>query len=148
MNHCIANGTSFWHFFNSWYEISHGFDHPSKLPSLVRGFAPDHLNRLVKISLLEKEVFDEFNQPPLKERIFYFRKENIAELKSKANDEIGKTFSGVYSLQALMAYTWRSIVCCHNVDDFNQHITFKLYVGTKNRRSPPLPEGYLGNGFC
>ncbi|KAL2522737.1 HXXXD-type acyl-transferase family protein [Forsythia ovata] len=146
MNHCIADGTSFWHFFNSWSEISQGFDHPSKLPSLVRGFAPDHLNRPVKIPSLEKEFCDEFSQPPLKERVFHFSKENIAKIKSKANDEIGTT-SSISSLQALLAHIWRSVIRCRRIDNANEKITFILHVGARNRLCPPLPEGYFGNAI-
>ncbi|CAI9752856.1 unnamed protein product [Fraxinus pennsylvanica] len=147
VNHCVVDGSSFWHFFNSWSEISRGSDRPSKLPTLVRGFAPDHLNRPVKIPTLEREVFNDFSQPPLIERVFNFSKENIATLKSKANDEIGKTCTGVSSLQALLAHVWRSMIRCSNTNDANIKTTFKLYVGTRNRLCPPLPEGYFGNAI-
>ncbi|CAI9758817.1 unnamed protein product [Fraxinus pennsylvanica] len=146
MNHCVADGTSFWHFFNSWCEISRGSDHPSKLPSLVRGFAPDHLNLPVKIPSLQKEFFNEFSRPLLKERVFSFSKENIAKLKSNANDEIGKT-SSISSLQALLVHVWRSAIRCRRIDDANLKITFITHVGARNRLCPPLPEGYFGNAI-
>ncbi|XP_022843351.1 uncharacterized acetyltransferase At3g50280-like [Olea europaea var. sylvestris] len=129
MNHCIADGTSFWHFFNSWCEISRGSDHPSKLLSLVRG-----------------EFFDEFSRPLLKERVFSFSKENIAKLKSNANDEVGKT-SSISSLQALLVHVWRSVIHCRRIDDANQKITFMVHVSARNRLCPPLPEGYFGNAI-
>lgn len=147
MNHCVVDGSSFWHFFNSWSEISQGYDHPSKLPTLIRGFAPGHLNRPVKIPTLEREVFNDLSQPPLLERVFNFSKENIAKVKSKANDEIGKTCSCVSSLLALLAHVWRSMIRCRNTNDDNIKTTFKLYVGTRNRLRPPLPESYFGNAI-
>ncbi|XWS29809.1 hypothetical protein CRYUN_Cryun24cG0062100 [Craigia yunnanensis] len=43
INHVVADGTSFWHFFNSWSEISKGSIHLSKPPVFQRWF-PDEKN--------------------------------------------------------------------------------------------------------
>ncbi|XWS29813.1 hypothetical protein CRYUN_Cryun24cG0062500 [Craigia yunnanensis] len=43
INHAVADGTSFWHFFNSWSEISDGSIHLSKPPVFQRWF-PDEKN--------------------------------------------------------------------------------------------------------
>ncbi|XWS29814.1 hypothetical protein CRYUN_Cryun24cG0062600 [Craigia yunnanensis] len=43
INHAVADGISFWHFFNSWSEISKGSIHLSKPPVFQRWF-PDEKN--------------------------------------------------------------------------------------------------------
>lgn len=82
----------------------------------------------------------------MKERVFSFSKENIAKLKSNANDEVGKT-SSISSLQALLVHVWRSVIHCRRIDDANQKITFMVHVSARNRLCPPLPEGYFGNAI-
>ncbi|KAI9071040.1 hypothetical protein K1719_046995 [Acacia pycnantha] len=59
INHSVVDGSSFWHFFNSWAEISRG------TPTL----------------------YDIIPQPP-PNRVFHFTRENIVELKAKANAEV------------------------------------------------------------
>ncbi|CAI9752855.1 unnamed protein product [Fraxinus pennsylvanica] len=126
--------------------MSQGSGHPWKLPSLLCGFSTYHLNLPVKIPSLQQEFIDEFSQPPLKERFFSFRKENIAKLESKANDEIGKT-SSISSLQVLLAHIRRSVISCRGIDDANQKVTFILHMGARNWLLPPLWEGYFGNAI-
>ncbi|KAG2719806.1 hypothetical protein I3760_02G008100 [Carya illinoinensis] len=102
LNHAVADGTSFWHFFNSC-----------------------------------------FTPLSLKERIFHFTKEKSAELKTKANAEIGMT-NRVSSLQAILTHCWRSVIRTQNLDP-NQKVYFNLLIGARTRLHPPLPENYFGN---
>ncbi|KAK4739915.1 hypothetical protein R3W88_003612 [Solanum pinnatisectum] len=86
-NHVVVDGTSFWHFYNSWTEISRGFNVISKIPFLKR---------------------HRFIPPPmLRERVFHFTKESVAKLKAKANLEMNTT--KISSLQAVLAHVWRSV---------------------------------------
>ncbi|GAU38305.1 hypothetical protein TSUD_157910 [Trifolium subterraneum] len=99
INHVVADGKSFWLFVNSWAEISRGFNKPTKIPSFKR-WSPNDINHPIQ----QREV------PPL--RIFHFTKEKVAQLKSKANAEIGNSDKTIIisSLQALITHIWRSIV--------------------------------------
>lgn len=143
LNHGVADGTSFWHFFNSWSEISRGFQFPSKLPSLERWF-PEDVDFPIQIPCSVEKSSDEFIPPPLEERFFRFSKEKVTELKERANsDQNGRNIS---SFQAVLAHLWRSITRCRHIsNDDRRNIRLIIPVGRRQRLSPPLPEGYFGN---
>ncbi|OMO58114.1 Transferase [Corchorus olitorius] len=89
INHCVSDGSSFWHFLNSWSEISKGSIPLSKLP-VFQCWLPngiDHLPVHIPKSSLKQVYAQELVLPPLQERVFHFTKENIAKLKAKANAE-------------------------------------------------------------
>ncbi|XWS68042.1 hypothetical protein CRYUN_Cryun04dG0056300 [Craigia yunnanensis] len=52
-----------------------------------------------------QQFHEDFPVPPLKERVFHFTKESIANLKAKANAEVGT--NKISSLQALLSHLWR-----------------------------------------
>ncbi|XP_052200572.1 uncharacterized acetyltransferase At3g50280-like [Diospyros lotus] len=139
MNHSIADGSSFWHFFNSWSEISRGSLSMSRSPVFDRWF-PGDVKPPISVPFLSDQIQDEFIVPPLEERVFHFPKEKIAELKGKANAEMRMTT--ISSLQALLAHVWRSVSRCNRVDG---EIRLILGIGLRSRLQPPLPEGYFGN---
>ena len=143
INHTVVDGTSFWHFFNSWSEISRGFDQLSKPPVLQRFFL-DGIDCPIKIPYGKKLSDGDslITPPPLKERVFHFTKENVARLKAKANSEIGT--NRISSLQALLAHFWRSVIRSQNLDP-NQQVLYRLLIGARPRLHPPLPDEYLGN---
>ena len=141
INHTVADGTSFWHFFNSWSEISRGFDQISKPPVLKRWFL-DGIDCPIRIPLSHNDNSDGFALPPLKETVFHFTKAKIATLKAKANSEIGTNKKS--SLQAVLTHLWRSIIRSRNLDP-NQQVSYRLLIGVRPRLHPPLPEEYLGN---
>ncbi|XVF17663.1 hypothetical protein REPUB_Repub10bG0142800 [Reevesia pubescens] len=142
MNHVVVDGASFWHFFNSWAEISRGNSiHLSKLPVLQRWFL-DGINHPIHIpQSYFKQIREEYVPPPLREKIFHFTKENIAKLKAKANAEVGT--DKISSLQALLSHLWRSVIR-NNTLDPNQEISFRMLIGGK-RRLKELDEQYFGN---
>lgn len=147
INHTVADGTSFWHFFNSWSEISHGLDRASKPPVLQRWFL-DGTNLPISIpfpndhnKVLLDEVMD-IDPPSLKERVFHFSKEQIAQLKAKANAEIDSNRS-ISSLQAVLAHLWRSIIRCSDTHP-DQESSYRLLIGARPRLNPPLPQEYFG----
>ncbi|TQD78441.1 hypothetical protein C1H46_036007 [Malus baccata] len=64
MNHTVADGTSFWHFFNSWSEISRGSDFVSKAPLLERSFLDGTISTPIRIPIFPNtpgrdQVFDD-----------------------------------------------------------------------------------------
>ncbi|KAG6663161.1 uncharacterized acetyltransferase At3g50280-like [Carya illinoinensis] len=140
LNHAVADGTSFWHFFNSWSEISRVFNQISKLPALRRWFL-DGTDCPIRIP--PQKLSDSLTLLSMKERIFHFTKEKITELKAKANAEIGMT-NRVSSLQAVLTHFWRSVIRSQNLDP-NQKVSFNLLIGARTRLQPPLPENYFGN---
>ncbi|KAK4437057.1 putative acetyltransferase [Sesamum alatum] len=147
-NHAVIDGTSFWHFFNSWSEISRGLETISKTPVFERWF-PSNIskdNRLIPLPPLHKNLVPNFVPPPILVRVFQFSRERVVKLKAKANAEAGST-EKISSFQALIAHLWRSVTRCRNqvsIEKVNsQDVDLLLVVGTRSRI--PLPDGYFGN---
>ncbi|CAL9002741.1 unnamed protein product [Prunus brigantina] len=84
VNHSVTDGTSFWHFFNTFAEICKGAKKISKSPD----FSRDNIfNSPAVLQLPEggpKVTFS--GNEPLRERIFHFTRESILKLKKRANN--------------------------------------------------------------
>ncbi|TKY55692.1 acetyltransferase protein [Spatholobus suberectus] len=144
INHVVADGKSFWHFVNSWAELSRGSHKISKLPTLERCFL-DGIDRPMRFPFTEEE--DKQHSPNLNpqtplERALHFTKEKIAQLKSKANAEANT--DKISSLQALLTLLWRSVTRCKRVDP-QENVHHVLFIGVWSRMVPPLADGYFGN---
>ncbi|KAK4262314.1 hypothetical protein QN277_027890 [Acacia crassicarpa] len=145
MNHSVADGTSFWHFFNSWAEISRGLNRVSKLPAFERWF-PEGIKHHIRFPFTEvhQRSDDIIPQPP-PDRVFHFTRENIAQLKAKANAEVSNSNNKISSLQALLTHVWRSVISSQRFDP-KEDVSFLLTIGARSRIShPPLAENYFGN---
>ncbi|XVE82825.1 hypothetical protein DITRI_Ditri16bG0036600 [Diplodiscus trichospermus] len=143
INHAVADGSSFWHFFNSWSEISEGAIQLSKPPVFQRWF-PDGIDLPIRIpQFLVKQINENFMLPPLQERVFHFTKENIAKLKAKANAEIGT--NNISSLQALLSHIWRSVIRNRKIDP-NEETNYRIVVGAR-QRFQELSDKYFGNAI-
>ncbi|MBA0803155.1 hypothetical protein Gohar_013399, partial [Gossypium harknessii] len=116
INHVVADGTSLWHFFNTWSEISKGSIQLSKPPVFQRWF-PDGMDipiRIPQSCVNFKQSNEDFIPPPVQDRVFHFSKETVAKLKAKANAEIGT--DKISSLQALLSHIWRCVIRNRRVD--------------------------------
>ncbi|KAL0352085.1 UNVERIFIED_CONTAM: putative acetyltransferase [Sesamum calycinum] len=156
INHLLADATSFWHFFNSWAEISRGenvvHDPISKLPILHR----DQLT-LDLVGSSDIKIYNEYlildkvsaaHESPclLRDRVFHFTKESVAKLKARANKEVVESKGQISSLQAVIAHVWRSIIRCRSaMNSGTQETTFEIPIGARQRLNPPLPEEFFGN---
>ncbi|KAK7263157.1 hypothetical protein RJT34_30742 [Clitoria ternatea] len=143
VNHAVADGKSFWHFMNSWAEISRGSHKISKLPSFERFFF-NGINRPIRFPFAKKEQKEEKHSKTPPERFFHFTKEKIAQLKSKANAEANT--DKISSLQALLTHLWRSVIRCKGVDP-QEEMIYLLIIGVRPRMVPPLAEDYFGNAM-
>ncbi|KAJ7962267.1 putative HXXXD-type acyl-transferase family protein [Quillaja saponaria] len=85
---------------------------------------------------------DNGNSIQLKQRVFRFSKEKIAELKAKANSQMGT--SKISSFQALLAHIWQCVTRNRPVDD-EDVVKYNVIVGTRSRLQPPLPPQYFGS---
>ena len=146
INHIVADGKSFWHFVNSWAEISRGNPKISKLPTLQRCFL-DGIDCPILFPFTKEEHLHSPNlkRQPLPNRIFHFTKEKVLELKSKANAE-ANTDKIISSLQALLTLLWRSVIRCQHVGP-QEEVHFVLLIGVRARMIPPLEEDYFGNAI-
>ncbi|XVF84442.1 hypothetical protein PTKIN_Ptkin17bG0037100 [Pterospermum kingtungense] len=147
INHTVADGSSFWHFVNSWSEISKGSIHLSKPPVFQRwfpnGYGSDLPIRIPQSCVKETSSGEDFILPPLQERVFHFTKENIAKLKAKANAEMDT--NNISSLQALLSHIWRSVIRNKNFDP-SEETNYRVVVGAR-QRLPELPDNYFGNAL-
>ncbi|XP_055815966.1 uncharacterized acetyltransferase At3g50280-like [Solanum dulcamara] len=148
-NHVVADGTSHWNFYNSWAELSRGFNVISKIPFLKREFPfkIDHLSNRISIPNERINTGDKFKPPAvqmLRERVFHLTKENVSKLKAKANLEMNTT--KISSLQAVLAHVWVSVIRNRSLDH-NQETTFEVSINMRERLNPPLTEGYFGNAI-
>ncbi|OIW02234.1 hypothetical protein TanjilG_23942 [Lupinus angustifolius] len=143
INHLVADGTSLWHFINSWAEISRGCDVVSKLPLLEHWFL--HPNRCpIRFPFNEEDQTENSEDCTNYERVFHFTKEKIAEIKSKANEEAGT--DKISSLQALLTHLWRTVIRNQQLDP-EKECHYFLVIGVRERIVPPLPDSYFGNAL-
>ncbi|XP_058752446.1 uncharacterized acetyltransferase At3g50280-like [Vicia villosa] len=142
MNHLAADGKSFWHFINSWSQISRGVS-LNKHPSLKRWFPNDILQLPIRFPFTT-EFIHSSRSTNVAERVFHFTKEKIAELKSKANTETETENITISSLQAVLSHVLRSVVRCERLDP-QQEVLYILVIGVRPRMIPPLEDEYFGN---
>ncbi|XP_014500364.1 uncharacterized acetyltransferase At3g50280-like [Vigna radiata var. radiata] len=151
MNHAVADGISYWNFFNTWSQIfqaqsqseNHAYDVPiSRQPIHDRWF-PNNCRPPISLPYKEHDEFIERSEKPLMRcRIFQFSAESIAKLKAKANSESNTTV--ISSFQSLSALVWRSITRARSPPS-DQKTTFRLAADCRSRMKPPLAEEYFGN---
>ncbi|KAE8735875.1 HXXXD-type acyl-transferase family protein [Hibiscus syriacus] len=143
INHSVVDGCSFWHFFNSWSEISRGFDYLSKLPLFNRPVIDD-IDYPIRIPLKQEQIQEHSFQPDnLKLRVFYFTKQRIVRIKGKVNAEM-KT-NKISSLQALLSLFWQSIVRNRQSDPKQETMIF-LVIGVRQKLQQ-VAEEYFGNAI-
>ncbi|KAI5319292.1 PREDICTED: acetyltransferase [Prunus dulcis] len=154
LNHVVADGTSFWHFFNTWAEICRSGSHKILQPRPVFGrqFLDGVIDLPVHLPFSYSEIIGEpiiksssFNAS-LQRVVFHFPKEKIAKLKAKANAEMGTT-SNISSLQALMAHLWQATTRARHLQP-DQQVNYRFAIGLRQRWEPEtLPKEYLGTAI-
>lgn len=142
LSHMFADGTSFWHFMNSWSEICRGFDCISNIPVLDRQYPLQSKIWIPNRSIVRVQLPTSANSSNLNERMFHFSKEQITSLKLKAIEESGN--QKISSLQAVLAHVWRSVSRCRGLDA-NDDVYFVIAIGDRTRTEPALHTRYLGN---
>ncbi|CAN6286315.1 unnamed protein product [Urochloa humidicola] len=159
LNHAAGDGTTFWHFVNTWSELSRrsGGDDATEqpLPVLERWF----LDRCpvpvpLPFAKLEHAVRRPENQSPLQECFFHFSGESVKKLKARANAEVRSIImSGpdtatatvtISSLQAVLGHLWRSVCRARRLGP-TQKTTYVLLIGCRGRVKGIPAAGYVGN---
>ncbi|KAK4348836.1 hypothetical protein RND71_031591 [Anisodus tanguticus] len=146
INHAVADGSSFWHFFNSFSQVfkqKQSIINPiSKLPIFNHWF-PEGKGPFINLPYTHHDQFiSRYEAPHMTERFFHFSTKSIKKLKAKANQECNTI--KISSLQALSAHMWRSIT---RVRKFpcDQMTSCRMAINNRARLEPPLPEYYFGN---
>uniref|UniRef100_A0A452ZYY2 Acetyltransferase n=1 Tax=Aegilops tauschii subsp. strangulata TaxID=200361 RepID=A0A452ZYY2_AEGTS len=158
LNHCVADGTTFWHFINTWSELSRRSvggssddDVVISAPSPVfdRQWFLDSCPVPVPIPLPFGTVEDMVGKrvpqfPPVHECFLHFPAERVKELKAKANAEMaGTATTTISSLQALLAHLWRAVCRARRLAP-EQKMAYYLLVGCRGRVDG-IRASYAGN---
>ncbi|KAM3412127.1 hypothetical protein ACQJBY_003673 [Aegilops geniculata] len=159
MNHTVADGTTFWQFFNTWSELtrlglSNGDAAASKdamvstpLPVFDKWFLD---GCTIPISLPFGKLEDIVGRrldlfPPVQECFLHFSAATLKKLKAKANGEISSTAT-ISSLQALLAHLWRAVCRARRLAP-DQETAYIVFVGCRGRVGG-IPASYAGNALA
>ncbi|XP_040997989.1 uncharacterized acetyltransferase At3g50280-like [Juglans microcarpa x Juglans regia] len=145
INHSIADGTSYWHFFNSWSEIfqADGNNVSLSRPPIHKRWFPDGYGPIINLPFTHPDEFtSRYEAPELRERMFHFSSESIAKLKAKANAE--NNTNRISSFQSLSALVWRCITRARRLPH-DQTTHCRLATNNRTRIDPPFSPDYFGN---
>ncbi|CAI9115813.1 OLC1v1016814C1 [Oldenlandia corymbosa var. corymbosa] len=144
-NHMLVDGTSYWHFFNTWSEIFNAKAENIAIsrPPIHKRWIPEGYGPVISLPFTHHDQFIQRHEAPqLRERFFHFSAESLAKLKAKANAECNTT--KISTLQALSAHVWRCIIRTRNYPP-DQETSCRMATNNRHRLNPPLPEDYVGN---
>ncbi|KAM0066649.1 putative shikimate O-hydroxycinnamoyltransferase [Helianthus debilis subsp. tardiflorus] len=138
----LVDGTSNWHFINSWSEIFNSKSQNLSRPPILDRWIPAGSDPIVTLPFThEAQFIDRSDYPLLRERNFRFSSDALSKLKAKANSECGTT--KISTLQSLSALLWRCVTRARRIPA-DQKTSFKMAVNNRRRLSPPVPENYFG----
>lgn len=173
VNHSVTDGTSFWHFFNTFADVTSGACKIKHLPDFSRRTVFDSPAVLRVPPGGPRVTFDA--DQPLRERIFHFSREAISKLKQRTNNKINgingngeingkittvlegflksdtnkKSYdrtAEISSFQSLSAQLWRSVTRARNLDP-SKATTFRMAVNCRHRLEPKMDPYYFGNAI-
>ncbi|KAJ4795799.1 HXXXD-type acyl-transferase family protein [Rhynchospora pubera] len=169
VSHALVDGTSFWHFFNTWAELCRGGS--PKLPDFRRNYFGNSKAVLRFASSAGPEVTFPVDAP-VRERIFHFSADAVRLLKSKANryqnspklslipgqeaEICGKQIhdlrtntkgSEISSFQSLCALIWQAVTRARKWLPSNYMTTFRMAVNCRHRIEPRVSPMYFGNAI-
>ncbi|KAL7240608.1 hypothetical protein ACSBR2_006298 [Camellia fascicularis] len=138
INHVVVDGTSYWHFFNTWSDIFMRNNSSISRPPVLNRYGP-----VLNLPFTHHDQFiSRYEAPPLRERFFHLSSESIAKLKAKVNGECQT--NRISSLQSVSALIWRCITRTRRLP-YNQKTSCIMSMNIRTRIEPQLPEGYFGN---
>lgn len=147
LNHAIADGASFWHFFNSWSQLCKlGIPIIAPLPIHDRSIIGPE-DSTIRLNLDPAGDIPRVYPPLLRVKIFHFKRETIEALKNGANRMASKDGGArvpVSSFQALCAHVWQAITRARRLAA-HEPTTFRVAVNCRSRLVPPLAPSYFGN---
>lgn len=145
INHMVVDGTSFWHFFNTWSEIfnTKGQTIAISRPPIHKHWFPEGHGPILSLPYTHlDQLITRYEAPRLRERVFHFSADSLRKLKAKANAESNTT--KISSLQALSAHVWRCITRTRNFPP-DQKTSCRMAINNRARLNPPVPGEYVGN---
>lgn len=150
MNHCMLDGIGAMEFVNGWGEVTRGL--PLKIPPFLdRSILKPRIPPLIESSHHEfDEIEDLSNTSSLYEeeemvyKSFLFNPDKLGQLKEQALED--GVISKCSTFEVLAGFVWRAR--CQALNLLPKQQTKLLFaVDGRPRFTPPLPEGYAGNGI-
>lgn len=142
VNHSVADGTSYWNFFNTLSQVFQG----SRVTTPIHErWFPDGYGPVLVLPFTRDDQFiSRYETPILKERIFHFSVANIAKIKAKANAHSKDKAIRISSLQALSAIIWRCVTRVRGLTQ-DQITSCCMPSNNRSRLDPPVSKNYFGN---
>ncbi|KAF8712077.1 hypothetical protein HU200_028912 [Digitaria exilis] len=148
LNHGVADGTAYWHLFNTWAETSRRGSHEGQgtMAVLLERWFPDTCPVPVPLPFptLEHAV-RRFHGPPVEECFLAFSAESVRDLKKRANAEMMTTTTKISSLQSLLAHVWLAVTRARRFPPETE-TSYTLAVGCRGR-VPVVAQAYAGNAM-
>jgi hypothetical protein len=161
-NHAVVDGTSFWHFFNTWAGLCRG--EPVQPPDFTRNFFGGS-TAVLRFSGRDGPAVTFDAAAPLRERVIHFSAAAIRDLKAAANrcrktsedDEVNgklvhdlKVQGGrgeISSFQSMCAHMWRAVTRARLQLAPDAVTTFRMAVNCRHRLRPKISPVYFGNAI-
>ncbi|XP_037417957.1 uncharacterized acetyltransferase At3g50280-like [Triticum dicoccoides] len=161
-NHAVVDGTSFWHFFNTWAGLCRG--EPVQPPDFSRNFFGGS-TAVLRFSGRDGPAVTFDASAPLRERVINFSAASIRGLKAAANrcrksnedDEVkGKLVHDlkvqggcgeISSFQSMCAHMWRAVTRARLQLAADATTTFRMAVNCRHRLRPKISPVYFGNAI-
>lgn len=142
VNHSVADGTSYWNFFNTLSQVFQG----SRVTTPIHErWFPDDYGPFFSLPFTRDDQFiSRYETPILKERIFHFSIAALARIKAKANAHCKDKATRISSLQALSAIIWRCVTRVRGLTQ-DQITSCCMPADNRSRLDPPVSKNYFGN---
>uniref|UniRef100_A0ACD5TFP1 Uncharacterized protein n=1 Tax=Avena sativa TaxID=4498 RepID=A0ACD5TFP1_AVESA len=163
-NHAVVDGTSFWHFFNTWAGLCRG--EPVQPPDFSRNFFGES-TAVLRFSGRDGPAVTFDAAAPLRERVIHFSAAAIRDLKAAANfsrkssedaEVNGKLVhdlkvhgdrreNEISSFQSMCAHMWRAVTRARLQLAADATTTFRMAVNCRHRLRPKISPVYFGNAI-
>ncbi|XP_047045677.1 uncharacterized acetyltransferase At3g50280-like [Lolium rigidum] len=149
VNHAVVDGTSFWHFFNTWAGLCRG--EPVQPPDFGRNFFGGSM-AVLRFSGRDGPAGTLHAAPLLRERVVHFSAAAIRDLKAAANS-YGKTNEDsmvngeISSFQSICAHIWQAVTRARLQLAADATTTFRMAVNCRHRLRPTISPVYFGNAI-
>ncbi|MBA0842457.1 hypothetical protein Goarm_002280 [Gossypium armourianum] len=142
VNHAVTDGTSFWHFFNTFAEITKGALKISKSPDFGRNTVREAILKLKYRAnygcLLTKQTNSEV--------LGKLCNDSWKSVNVETNGKVRNSNDEISSFQSLCAQLWRSVTRARKLEP-TKTTTFRMAVNCRHRLDPKLEPYYFGNAI-
>ncbi|KQK05984.1 uncharacterized acetyltransferase At3g50280 [Brachypodium distachyon] len=161
-NHAVVDGTSFWHFFNTWAGLCRGAEAPEvQPPDFRRNFFGDS-TAVLRFPGSEGPAVTFDAAAPLRERVIHFSAAAIRDMKAAANrrktsgrakdnaevnGKLAHDSREISSFQSLCAHMWRAVTRARLRLSADAVTTFRMAVNCRHRLRPSISPLYFGNAI-